>query len=109
MAKEILDKRPITNVEAKTFLEGFEKHYKENDKELGYEVEQSLRYSKKFSKVTETKAKALKKKLESMGIKDNLAVELVNIMPKHQDTVKAILLKRSDFSDYAEVLKVLEE
>jgi len=108
IGKKVLEETPITNVEAKNILNKVEKDYKEKEREIGYELDQSIKYAKKFSKVTDAKRKKYEKELTELGLPKKVIVELINIMPKYEDTVKTILFKKTDFTDFNKILEILK-
>ncbi len=70
-------------------LEILEKREKEG--EFGYEQTLALDYAKKFSKIDEPKAAELKKELQELGMSENIAISIVNVMPMDVTQVKQIL------------------
>jgi len=111
IGKSILNEKPITNAEAKRYLSEFEEQYKKKEKAIGYELEQSLKHTTKFSKVTEKEAKEMKKALHEFKIPEKVIVELINIKPQTQDLVKSILFKRAEVKedDIDKILKILNK
>jgi DNA-directed RNA polymerase subunit F len=73
--------------------DALKKREKESE-ELAYEQAQSLEHADKFSEVTPAKAKKLISEIrKNEKIPEETAVKIVDIMPKHVSTLKAILIK----------------
>lgn len=88
---------PLTLASVKEILKAREK-----DSELGYEQKQAYDYCKNFAKQEKKEAEKLVEKIiEKMGkITNEVAVNLVNIVPKSAATVKAIALRNKiDLTD----------
>jgi DNA-directed RNA polymerase subunit F len=95
IGKSIKNQTMITNTEAKAILEDIEKDYIAKDRLQGYELEQSIKYLKKFSKVKNIKdIKEIKTKLNELELPENIIIELINIAPKTPEVIKAILFRR---------------
>lgn len=109
IGKSIVNQQGLTNSQAKEYLQKIEEGYIAKSKPLGYELEQSLKYVKKFSKVTPKESAKLIKELTALDLSENVVIELVNIMPKKAETVKAILFKKAKTSDalVENILKIL--
>ena len=82
--------RPVPLTDVKEILREREKE----EGELAYEQAQSLENADKFAESTPAKAKKLISEIEKGGkIPLETAVKIVDIMPKHVSTLKAILIK----------------
>jgi len=68
---------------------------KKAGEELGYEQANALEHSEAFAGADSKKAEAILKKVKAASpkIDDETAVKIVDIMPKTEETLKAILLK----------------
>ncbi|MFH1785508.1 MAG: RNA polymerase Rpb4 family protein [Candidatus Micrarchaeota archaeon] len=102
---EIKSSKPTLVGEAKEILT------KRNEEgELGYEQNQALENSQRFSTIDEDKAKKLVENLKkNEKINEDLAVKIVDIHPKNPATLKAILVKyRIEMTD-EEIEKILKE
>lgn len=68
---------------------------RKKDGELGYEQSEAFDYCEKFDKSEAKKAQKLVHEITKQNSKINneLAVKIVDIMPKKPDTLKAIVLK----------------
>lgn len=51
----------------------------------------TLDYAKKFSKTNAENARKAVEELVKLGLPDNIAVQLVNIMPEDEDEIRALL------------------
>lgn len=87
----IIESRPASITEAKDLLE---KRAKES--ELEYEQEQALEHAQKFSKQTlkdlEKLANSIQAKYEKVDLE--LAQKIADIAPKHQESLRAILMRK---------------
>jgi len=108
IGKNVIEEKPITNAEALKILEKSKKEYEKEEKEIGYELEQSLKYAKKFAKLSEKKSKEKVEQLVNLGLPEKVAVEIVNIMPESEETIKNILHKKTEFDDINKILEILK-
>jgi DNA-directed RNA polymerase subunit F len=83
--KEISQK-PLALIEALAVLKRRQK-----DSELSYEQQAALDYVEKFAKLDLKKITALKRELTKLGVSDEGAVSLINLLPKKADEVKVVL------------------
>jgi DNA-directed RNA polymerase subunit F len=93
---EVLKERLITNAEALVILE---KRAKE--KELTYEQKNALDHLKKYTSISEEKAKEMFQKLSELGkLTERQIITIINLMPKDRDDLRVILEKDyKNFSD----------
>ncbi|MCX8179306.1 MAG: RNA polymerase Rpb4 family protein [Candidatus Aenigmarchaeota archaeon] len=93
---EVLKETLITNAEAFSLLE---KRAKE--KELSYEQKNALEHLKKYTPVSEEKAKEMFKKLSDLGkLTERQIITIINLLPKDRDDLRVILEKDyKNFSD----------
>ena len=76
---------------------------------LGLEQRTTLEYAKKFSKLGKRNAAELMEKLMGLeGMKPEIAVKIVDILPSNADQVKLIFAKERVSADEKQVSKVLE-
>lgn len=98
---------PLTLASVKEILKAREK-----EGELGYEQKQAYDYSEKFSKHEKKEAdKLLSKIMENKKITADVAATIVNISPKHAETVKTIALRdKIDLTneEAEEIIKLLK-
>jgi len=67
---------------------------KEETGELSYEQQNTLDYAQKFAKLSPKDAAELEKKLAETGLlNEKQIISLINVLPKKDDEVKAILAK----------------
>jgi len=86
---------------------------KEVPGELSYEQQNTLDYADKFAKITPKEADELEKKLrEISGLTEKQVVSIVNVLPKKEDELKAILAKDKlelDEEQIKTVAKIIKE
>ncbi len=99
IGKKLISATPISNIDAKDYLEKLEKDYKARDKELGYELEQSLKYAKKHSKLTKKEYTDMHKELKKLELPENIIIELLNIRPTQEEVIRSILFKKVNFDE----------
>lgn len=102
--KRVIKIEPITNADAKGYIEYISKDFEAKQKELPYELQQTKEYLTKFAKKTEQETI---KKLKELNIPEKVLIELVNARPKHEESIKTILLKKMDFDD--NIVKKIQE
>jgi len=94
----IVSSRPIPMAEVLEVLA----QRKKGGEELGYEQANALEHAESFTGCDRKKAEAVLKKVKAASpkIDDETAVKIVDIMPKTEETLRAILLKnRIEISD----------
>jgi len=86
---------------------------KEEPGELSYEQQNTLDYAQKFAKLTQKEAEELEKKLREIGaLNEKQVVSIINIMPKKEEELKAILAKDKmelDEEQLKAVIKIVKE
>lgn len=83
---EVKEEKMIMWVRAKKLLES-----KEKEKELGYEQKNALEHLRKFSKLSESKAKEMMEELGKIErLKERQKINIVNMLPKDQDDLRVI-------------------
>ncbi len=104
MPKKILEKEALSIPELDKAL----KHLKNVDESMLNPVQRrTLEYISKFRKVDPEKAATLKKRLiEEVGITEEEAVQIINLMPKTVDEVKEVFYQKIILGDLAS--KILE-
>lgn len=87
----IVSSKPIPMAEVLEVLS----ERKKGGEELGYEQANALEHAENFAGCDRKKAEAVLKKVKAASpkIDDETAVKIVDIMPKTEETLKAILLK----------------
>ncbi|MEM5777010.1 MAG: RNA polymerase Rpb4 family protein [Candidatus Aenigmatarchaeota archaeon] len=93
---EVLKEKLITNAEALSILEKRSK-----EKELNYEQKNALDHLKKYTPITEEKAKEMFQKLSELGkLTERQIIMIINLLPKDRDDLRVILEKDyKNFSD----------
>lgn len=103
----IISERPATLAEVSTLLKRRQK-----DGELSYEQANTLAYADGFSKVDAKEAQSLDRALEKLGfLNDGARSALVDLMPKKEEDVKAVLAQNkieAGEEQVKEVLKVIK-
>jgi len=83
---EISEGKMITWAKAKKLLEA-----KEKEKELGYEQKNALEHLRKFSKLSEKKAKDMFEELGKIErLKDRQKINIVNMLPQDMEDLKVL-------------------
>ncbi len=98
---EIIEKEFVSLPEVKNILKKIPKDI------ITYEQKTALEHAEKFSKITQTEARKLFKELKALEmrkLKDELIIQIINIMPKDMDSLK-LVLKSSKISFNEEELK----
>jgi DNA-directed RNA polymerase subunit F len=94
--------RPITDAEAKEILAK-----KMKNRELNYEQQLAYEYLKNTVKLSKSDSEKLRKELEEFGLKEEKIVNIVNIAPKDEETLKLILKKEKELKP-GQIKKILE-
>jgi len=106
IGKQTIANKPTTLAEVAEILEDRKK-----EGELGFEQQATAEYSKKFAKVSKKKALEMLEDLQKIEkIKPDVAVKIVDILPKNVEQLRLILSKgRYDLtsSEIEEVLKIV--
>lgn len=98
----ILTEEPITDLEAKKFLE-------QKEGELKYEQKNSLEILKKSTKVDAEKVKKLIDDLKSFErLRSRQIVAIANFLPENKDDLRAVLHKEYTSFTPEEIDKILE-
>ncbi|MFH1239719.1 MAG: hypothetical protein V1672_00715 [Candidatus Diapherotrites archaeon] len=96
IGEKILEQRPASLKEVDDLLVERKK-----EKELTYEQDLTLKYAKKFSKLTDAKYKKIVKDLSSVeGLTDDLIVKIIDIVPADKNILD-LLLEKHTISDEA--------
>jgi DNA-directed RNA polymerase subunit F len=86
---------------------------KETPGELSYEQQNTLDYAEKFAKLSTKDADELEKKLrEISGLTEKQIVSIINILPKKEDELKAVVAKDKlelDEEQIKTVAKIVKE
>lgn len=102
IGEKIIEQRPASLKEVEELL-----IERKKEKELTYEQDLTLKYAKKFSKLTDAKYKKIVKDLNSIeGLTDDLIVKIIDIVPADKNILD-LLLEKHTVSD--EIRKQLLE
>ncbi len=83
---KVKDEKYISWANARKILEK-----KGKEKELGYEQKNALEFLRKFSKLTEKKAKEMSEELSKIDrLKDKHVIQIMDMLPKTQDDLKVL-------------------
>ncbi len=103
IGEKVLDQKPIALAEVKQLLSERKK-----DKDLSYEQDITLKYAKKFSKLSLTQAKKLVSELKGMGnLDDETIVKIVDFLPVKKEILQ-LLLPKEVVLDEASMQKIIE-
>lgn len=103
MFGDVIEKRPVTVVEAKVILKEVKKK--------NYEQNMAFEYAAKFAKLTEKKAAKMLEELTQAGIpriKDRHLVKLIDVMPETPEEVRAVFSKEDITLNKEDTDKILE-
>jgi len=75
--------------------------------ELNYEQGIALDHASKFSKLTEKKGKKLVGELVGIGVKEEIAVKVADLMPVDEEDLKLIFSKERFVLDEEEVKRIM--
>ena len=106
IGEKILEQRPASLKEVEGLLVERKK-----EKELTYEQDLTLKYAKKFSKLTDAKYKKLVKDLSSVeGLTDDLIVKIIDLVPADKHILN-LLFEKHDVSDdiTKQILEILSK
>lgn len=92
----------VTNIEALDILSK-----KMKKRELTYEQQLAYEYLKNTTKLSMSDAKKLSKELEELGLKEEEIVNIANIMPEDEQTLKLILKKEKELKS-GQLKKILD-
>ena len=103
IGEKLIDQKPITLAEVKQILSERKK-----EKELSYEQDLTLKYAKKFSKVTMTQAEKLVNALKEVEALDPATiVKIVDILPVKKEKLQLLIPKDMVLNE-ADLQKILE-
>ncbi|ADG13734.1 RNA polymerase Rpb4 [Methanocaldococcus infernus ME] len=104
IGKKILNERFITISEA---YEIMKKRAELGD--LSYEQKCALDYLEKFKKLTPEKAKELVEELKKIGVDEETAVKIADILPEDIEDLEVIYYKRKLPENAEEILEVVRK
>ena len=95
--------KPLSLLQVKQLLDA-----RKGEKDLTYEQDVTMKYAKKFAKLSPAKsAKLLAELLEVPSVDEEFAIKVCDIMPNSKDVLELIVPKGSSF-DLNDTGKVLE-
>jgi Uncharacterized protein conserved in archaea len=97
-----------TNLTLAEIVEILEKE--ESKRELTTLERYTLDYARKFAKIKDPQSarKAVRQLMEEMGLPEEIAVQLVNIMPRDPGEVRLILAPLTKVYEEAELRRIIE-
>ena len=99
----MIEKKPVTLLEVKEILSARKK-----EKELNYEQDIALKYSKKFSKLTAKQAEKVREELSKIeSLTDSLIVKIMDLLPTKKETVELVIPKGVEIGE-EDINKILE-
>ncbi|WP_457612078.1 RNA polymerase Rpb4 family protein [Methanocaldococcus sp.] len=104
IGKKILSERYITISEA---YEIMKERAKEG--ELSYEQKCALDYLEKFKKLDSEKTKELVEELKNLGVEEDIAVKIADILPEDKEDLEVIYYKRDLPENADEILEVVKK
>lgn len=95
IGKKMISSRPVSLEEAKEILKE-----RTEGKTPTYEQSLTLEYVKKFAKLSKTKEEKLLQELKALEeVSEELAVKIVDILPKDIDSLRLIVPKSAKLKD----------
>lgn len=102
IGEKLIEKKPVTLAEVKQLLAERKK-----EKDLSYEQDITLKYAKKFSKLSLTQAEKLKTGLKAIeGLSDEIIVKLIDMLPDKKERLQLVIPKETVL-DEATLQKIL--
>ncbi|OEC95853.1 MULTISPECIES: RNA polymerase Rpb4 family protein [Methanobrevibacter] len=108
IGKEIIESEPISSAEVKKVLEDFSE-----DNELNYEQNITLNHLARFKRYSvEDSEEIIEKLQEEFGLRDKVAVRIVDLVPKDLADLRLIFAKEAikiEKPDMEKILELLEQ
>lgn len=102
---KIVKSRPVPVSEAKELLE----ERKKSVEEMGYEQAQAAEHAEKFGRLKASDAEKLAASIaKEAGLDSETAVKIVDVSPRHPETLRAVLVQKKIEMPDEEVEKVLK-
>lgn len=103
IGEKMLGKKPVNLTEVKQLLAE-----RKREKDLSYEQDITLKYAKKFSKLTLSQAQKLESELKKIeGLNDELIVKIMDILPGKKETLQLVIPKETVLNE-ASMQKILD-
>lgn len=103
IGKKVIESEPIQAVKVKEILDEFSK-----ENELNYEQNITLNHLSRFPRYSIEDSDAIIEELKGMGLKDKIAVRIVNLIPKDLSDLRLIFAKEANSIDKEEMEQILE-
>ena len=105
IGKEVIETKPISGAEVKEILEDFS-----NDNELNYEQNLTLNHLARFKRYSIEDSKEIVEKLQDeFGLRDKVAVHIVDLAPKDLADLRLIFAKEPKKIEMEKILEFLEQ
>lgn len=108
IGKEVIETKPISGAEVKEILEDFS-----NDNELNYEQNLTLNHLARFKRYSIEDSKEIVEKLQDeFGLRDKVAVHIVDLAPKDLADLRLIFAKepfQPTKEEMEQILEILEQ
>ena len=108
IGKKIIESKSIPLVQVEDLL----KNRKKTEEELNFEQQMTLKYARKFSKVTSAKSDKLFEELSNVqGLTDEFKIKLIDVLPQDIETLKLMISKTRELPDEKlnEILTMLKK
>jgi DNA-directed RNA polymerase subunit F len=103
IGEKVLEQKPITLAEVKQLLSERKK-----DKDLSYEQDITLKYAKKFSKLSQAQAEKLVSELKGIGnLDDETVVKIADFLPVKKEILQ-LLIPKEVVLDEASMQKIID-
>lgn len=103
LGEKIIEMKPLSLLQVRELLEA-----RKGEKDLTYEQDVTLKYAKKFAKLSPAKAEKLLAELKEVpSVDDEFAIKICDIMPGSKEVLELLVPKGLSF-DAANSGKVLE-
>ncbi len=107
--KEVIEEEPLAVPQAKEIVERATEERKKLKKDLSFETRRALEHLSLFSKLSPEKAEKLLEELLDLGIKKKeIAIKIVDLVPRTADELRAIYAKERFTLSQEEIEKILE-
>ena len=103
IGEKIIEKRPVNLADVKQLLTDRKK-----EKDLSYEQDLTLKYAKKFSKLSLAQAEKLAAELKGIeGLSGETIVKIVDILPDRKERLQ-LLVPKETVLDEASMQKIID-
>ncbi len=103
IGEKVIEKKPVNLTEVKQLLAG-----KKKEKDLSYEQDITLKYAKKFSKLSLSQAKKLESELKKLeGLLPAMIVKIVDVLPEKKERLQLLIAKEAVLNE-ASMQKIVD-